>query len=33
MYAHSDAPDLAPTGITLANAVTSLPENTNTAVP
>ena len=33
VYAHSDAPDLAPTAVTLNNAVTSIPENTSTAAP
>jgi hypothetical protein len=31
VYAHSNAPNLAPTGLTLGNVVASMPENTNTA--
>jgi uncharacterized protein YjiK len=31
VYAHSDAPNQAPIGISLQNAVTSIPENTSTA--
>ena len=33
VYAHSDAPNQAPTGVVLNNAVTSIPENTSTAAP
>ena len=33
VYAHSDAPNLAPTAVVLNNAVTSIPENTSTAAP
>ena len=33
VYAHSDAPDLAPTAVVLNNAVTSIPENTSVAAP
>jgi uncharacterized protein len=33
VYEHSDAPNLAPTAVTLNNTVTSLPENTSTAAP
>src|SRR5262245_43889126 len=31
VYAHSDAPNLAPTSVSLNNAITSIPENTSTA--
>lgn len=31
VYQHSDAPNLPPTGVTLTNQVTSIPENTSTA--
>jgi uncharacterized protein YjiK len=30
VYKHTDAPDLAPTGVLLNNTVTSIPENTST---
>src|SRR5262245_1626604 len=33
VYARSDAENLAPTGISLNNAVASIPENTSTAAP
>ena len=33
VYAHTDAPNLAPTAVTLNNAVTSIPDNTPTAAP
>jgi uncharacterized protein YjiK len=33
VYAHSNAPNLPPTAVALHNPVTSLPENTSTAVP
>jgi uncharacterized protein YjiK len=33
VYAHSDAPNLAPVQLTLQNAVTSIAENTSTANP
>jgi hypothetical protein len=33
VYAHSDAPNLAPTAVTLNNTVASIPENTSTAAP
>ncbi|MBO0721915.1 MAG: SdiA-regulated domain-containing protein, partial [Blastocatellia bacterium] len=33
VYAHSTAPNQAPTAVTLSNAVNSIPENTSTASP
>jgi hypothetical protein len=33
VYSRSNAPNLAPTGLTLQNTVTSIPENTSTAAP
>jgi uncharacterized protein len=33
VYAHSDAPNLAPTAISLNNPVASIPENSSTAAP
>jgi uncharacterized protein YjiK len=33
VYAHSTAPNLAPTAVVLNNPVTSIPENTSTAAP
>ena len=33
VYAPSTAPNQAPTGVSLNNAVTSIPENTSTAAP
>jgi uncharacterized protein YjiK len=33
IYAHSDAQNLPPTGVTLSDAVTAIPENTSTAAP
>src|SRR5215831_6232583 len=33
VYAHSNAPNQAPTAVTLKNAVTSLPDNTSTSAP
>ena len=33
VYAHTDAPNHAPTAVTLNNAVTSIPDNTLTTIP
>src|SRR5204863_8698961 len=33
VYAHSDAPNQAPTAVALINPVTSMTENTSTAAP
>jgi uncharacterized protein YjiK len=33
VYAHSDAPNVAPSAVVLHNAVTSIPDNTSTAAP